>query len=302
MTWNKLGNIISPDGNISWMSKKVGPSFVEIKDDQFKIYITGRDINNESRVGIAYIDIESLKIVSIDSEPIFEIGEIGTFDESGVSYPWIVDHNNEKYMYYVGWISGTKTGFKNATGLAINKAAGVDEYERVSKAPILSLTESEPFDTGSVAVLFEDNIWKMYYTSFDKRVYINDKPINYYNIKYATSVDGINWNRDGHICINFKNDKEYAIGKPMISKNDDYYEMWYSYSDGFYKIGYATSLDGVNWIRKDKELGLLPSESGWDSEMVEYAFVIIHKSKKYMFYNGNGYGETGLGVAMLKDN
>jgi predicted GH43/DUF377 family glycosyl hydrolase len=300
MKWEKLGNIVSPDKNISWMSKKVGPSFVEIVNNQFKIYITGRSLNNESRIGIAYIDIDTLETIKLEEDVVFDVGEIGTFDESGVSYPWIVRNNDRIFMYYVGWISGTKAGFKNATGLAeYDKTSNI--WVRVSKAPILPLTKEEPFDTGSIAVTCENDQWRMYYTSFDKRVYINDRPINYYNIKYATSTDGINWNRNGEVCINFKNDKEYAIGKPMILKNDNNYEMWYSYSDGFYKIGYATSTDGINWTRKDRELGLLPSKDGWDSEMVEYGYVLECNGDKYMFYNGNGYGETGLGVAILKD-
>lgn len=300
MKWQKIGCIIEPQDNIFWMSQKVGPSFVEIENDCFKIYITGRDLNNESRIGIAYVDIESLKVINIEKEPIFDIGEIGTFDESGVSYPWIVTNNETKYMYYVGWIAGTKTGFKNATGLAYSHLSSPNDYQRISKAPILPLTKDEPFDTGSIAVLHENNMWRMYYTSFDKRVYINNKPINYYNIKYATSTDGINWERNGHVCINFKNEQEFAIGKPMIVKNHDFYEMWYSYSDGFYKIGYATSEDGIHWNRQDEYLGLLPSESGWDSEMVEYGYVLNYNHKTYMFYNGNGYGRTGLGIAILK--
>jgi hypothetical protein len=29
--------------------------------------------------------------------------------------------------------------------------------------------------------------------------------------------------------------------------------------------------------------------------------VFEHKNKKYLFYNGNGFGKTGIGVAVLEN-
>ena len=43
------------------------------------------------------------------------------------------------------------------------------------------------------------------------------------------------------------------------------------------------------------------SPSGWDSEMVCYPHVFDHKGKRYMLYNGNGYGRTGFGLAVLEE-
>jgi hypothetical protein len=35
-----------------------------------------------------------------------------------------------------------------------------------------------------------------------------------------------------------------------------------------------------------------------DSDMVEYPSVIDHKGQRLMPHNGNGYGKTGLGLAV----
>jgi hypothetical protein len=40
-------------------------------------------------------------------------------------------------------------------------------------------------------------------------------------------------------------------------------------------------------------------KSGGDSEMIEYPHVFDHQGRRYMLYNGNGYGQTGFGLAML---
>ena len=79
--------------------------------------------------------------------------------------------------------------------------------------------------------------------------------------------------------------------------------MWYCYAigNGGYRMGYAESEDGIRYERKDQEVGIDVSESGWDSEMVCYPFVFNHKGQKYMLYCGNGYGKTGFGYAILEE-
>jgi hypothetical protein len=77
--------------------------------------------------------------------------------------------------------------------------------------------------------------------------------------------------------------------------------MFYSvrYIDKLYRIGYAESIDGINWIRKDNEIDIDVSQEGWDSEMICYPSVISVKEKTYLFYNGNNNGETGFGYAEI---
>lgn len=87
----------------------------------------------------------------------------------------------------------------------------------------------------------------------------------------------------------------------MIKENN-IYKMWYSIRSisAPYKIGFAESEDGLNWKRKDSEVGIEKSESGWDSEMICYPNVISIKGKWHMFYNGNRHGESGFGYAVLE--
>ena len=88
------------------------------------------------------------------------------------------------------------------------------------------------------------------------------------------------------------------------------YRMLYSYRSAkdyrsdprqSYRLGYAESVDGINWVRKDNEVGIERSKNGWDSEMIEYCHVYEHKGKKHMLYNGNGFGRSGFGYAVLEE-
>ena len=78
--------------------------------------------------------------------------------------------------------------------------------------------------------------------------------------------------------------------------------MWYSYviPPLKYRIGYAESENGKNFIRKDHLAGIEPTENGFDSEMICYPNVVVHKGIKYMFYNGNDFGKNGFGLAVCK--
>jgi hypothetical protein len=81
--------------------------------------------------------------------------------------------------------------------------------------------------------------------------------------------------------------------------------MWFSYRSGrgeAYRVGYSESRDGIAWILKLDEVGIDVSENGWDSTMIEYPYVFRHGDNTYMLYNGDGYGKTGFGLAILDGN
>jgi len=121
-----------------------------------------------------------------------------------------------------------------------------------------------------------------------------------YAIKYATSEDGLRWNRCDEVSIGDSECRPY-VSNPSVLIEGNLFRMWYSYKlEGRYRIGYAESHDGRAWNREDERGGLGPSESGWDSEDVEYPFVFPHGGDLYMLYNGNHYGKTGFGLARLE--
>ena len=45
------------------------------------------------------------------------------------------------------------------------------------------------------------------------------------------------------------------------------------------------------------EAGLEVSKDGWDSEMIAYPCVLDRGASRFLLYNGNGYGRTGIGLA-----
>ena len=184
-------------------------------------------------------------------------------------------------------------------GLAASGDGG-RSFERVSRAPILERSEVDPFLTASPWVLVEDGGWRMWYVSCVGWEPTPNGPRHRYHIKYAESADGIRWAREGRVCVDFASAEEYAFARPCVIKESaGVYRMWYAVRGKRYRIGVAESADGLTWTRHDDAAGIDVSASGWDSEMIEYPVVFDAAGRRYMLYNGNGYGRTGMGLAVL---
>jgi len=300
MKWIKKGLIIKPAG-LDWMVTHAQNPFPEhIGMDFYKIHFAGRDRLNRAQGGYVVINInEPDKILDISREPTLGLGELGCFDDSGAMPSCIINYNDKQYMYYTGWTQGVSVPYYFYIGLAVSDDRGVT-FKRISKAPVLGRGVHDPYLTCSPFILVEHGIWRMWYVSSIKRTIEDGKPKPYYHIKYAESLDGVEWIRRGIVCIDFKDDKEYAISRNCVIKEDRIYKMWYSCcADKGYWIGYAESGDGIKWQRKDDEVGIDVSEEGWDSEMIAYPWVFDHGGERYMLYNGNGFGRDGAGLAVL---
>lgn len=274
------------------------PTAEWLREDLYRVYFSGRDVRNRSFIGYAEIDINHPgSILEMAKEPVLSPGELGCFDDNGVTPSWIVNHHGKKYLYYIGWKPRSTTRMSVVAGLAVSNDGGKN-FTRVSRAPILSLTDKEPFSILTApCVLKENDRWRMWYVSGFEWV---NPDLPRYNIKFAESLDGVVWEQSSIVCIDSSSSEETALARPCVLKEAGIYKMWYSYKrDTFtYRIGYAESKDGKDWQRMDEEEGIDISKSGWDSEMIEYAFVFNHKGKKYMLYNGNGYGSSGIGLAV----
>jgi hypothetical protein len=300
MNWKKLGLIVGPDPALYWMSHGAGPSFASFnQNDNLDIYLTGRDENNRSSIGKVVLDINTGIIIEKSADPLFKLGELGTFDFNGASYPWIVNTGEEIRMYYTGWTRGFHVSFINDLGLSIQKKEGT-EFHRISRAPLIPRTNEEPFGIGSVCVMKDETDWKMWYTCFKKWGNEAEPSKHFYHIKFAHSSDGIIWSRPDIVAIDYnENNGEFVTGKPCVIKHRGFYLMWFSYRGESYRMGFAVSKDGIRWKRMDEETGITVSDSGWDSEMICYGQIFKRANDLFMVYNGNGYGRSGLGLATM---
>lgn len=301
MKWVKEGPI-SLRRKYDWMVMHAQLPLAEnIEGERYRIYFSGRNRQNMSQIGYLEININRPQdILHVTEKPVIRFGPLGTFDDSGVFPSWIVNHGKRKLMYYTGWMQGKRVPYYASIGLAISLDGST--YSKHSCAAILDRNNVDPYMTHSPCVMIENGKWRMWYCSGLGWEVENNKSKAYYHIRYAESEDGINWKRNGTVCLDFYSENEFAISRPSVMRENGIYKMWYCYSRGSYRIGYAESHDGIKWERKDHEVGIDISGTGWDSETIVYPFVFEHKGNKFLLYNGNSYGKEGFGYAQLHTN
>ena len=298
MKWTKLGLLFSIENNHPWMvSHASNPVAEHFCDDVFRVYFSCRDANSRAHIAYADVDLQSaFKVLEIADEPLLAPGKVGAFDDSGVSLACINEIRGQKHLYYVGWNLGVTVPWRNSIGLAVYNP-DLSRFERRSNAPLLDRNNVDQNSLSYPFVLKDGEIYRMWYGSNLK--WGKHEQDMAHVIKYAESDDGLCWRREGVIALNFRDPSEYALSRPFVIKEHGVYRMWYSYRGASYRIGYAESPDAIKWTRLDEEVGIDVSDSGWDSEMIEYPFIFDHKGARYMLYNGNGYGKSGIGLAVL---
>jgi len=312
--WSKLGQVFDPaainDG--SWLKEFAQSPSILIYEKHVRVYFCSRPTPNpggQYLSYLSYIDLDRnnlLTILNICREPILSLGNYGTFDEFGTYPISVIRDQDEVRVYYGGFTRCESVPFNAAIGLAISCDDG-GTFSRLGEGPVLSYSPDEPFLLGSPRIRKYEERWYLWYVSGKEWLKTTAKPEPVYKIRMASSEDGINWVKHGKDLIENKLGEHECQACPDVIFQNGKYHMFFSYrsvtnyksKEGGYRIGYASSIDMMNWNRCDEMAGMDVSESGWDSEMVNYPHVFILDGETYMLYQGNEMGRTGFGLAKL---
>ena len=285
---------------MSWAASHAALPVVESLDERrWAVYVSVRDAQGRARIGRTTLDMaDRPALAPLEPEPVLDLGPLGGFDDSGVTTSCLVRAGARRCLYYTGWSRGVTVPFYLAAGLAISRDGG--PFERASLAPLLDRSAVDPFLTASPFVAIDGDRWRMWYVSGSEWRESASGPRHYYNIRYAQSVDGLHWHRDGLVCLDYATEDEHAFARPWVVRDADRYRMWFAVRGQRYAIEMAESADGSVWNRSAAG-GLKAEGSGWESQMVEYPCVFDAGGHRYMLYNGDDYGRTGLGLAVAVD-
>jgi hypothetical protein len=297
--WRRLGRLPFETAHASWAATHAALPIVEpLGEARFGVYLSLRDVEGRARIGRTTLTMSSTPAFDpLDPDPVLDLGVLGAFDDSGVTSSCLVTSGRMRLLYYTGWTRGVTVPFYLAAGLAISRSGG--PFERLSPAPLLDRTAVDPFLTASPFVMVDEGRWRMWYVSASEWRAGEAKARHYYNIRYAESGDGLTWRRDGTVCVDYETPAEHAFARPWVIRDGDRYCMWFAARGERYVIQYADSHDATTWTRRSEQ-GLAPGTAEWESVMVEYPCVFDWHGRRYMLYNGNDYGRTGVGLAVLE--
>ena len=170
--------------------------------------------------------------------------------------------------------------------------------------PVMMAGEEGEWDAGGLratSIIYHDGIYHMWYTGgglVPGETFIG----------YATSQDGFNWTRhdDNPVLVTGPAGSwdESLVVMPCVLIRDSVYHMWYTGQSGLdmntnYKIGYATSPDGINWTKDMVNNPVLDKGpyGSFDGDWVGSGPVIFDGTDLRMWYGGVGGGTVDIGHA-----
>ena len=294
--WRPLGLVYAATGESDWLASHASyPTPLILPDGRLRVFFSPRD--RSGRSSIFSLDLalheDGFERVSPPMGPWLEPGLRGAYDDAGASVSCILPRSDGGIdCLYLGWNLGVSVPFRTAIGLA-TAGPGETRLRRASPAPMLDRSSEDPFVLGYPWALNSlGSLWLWYGTHLS---WGTDWLENDHAIRRATrGADGI-WQRDAKPCLRPAGGEEFALSRPCVLRDSEGWHMWYCRRFKEYRLGYARSADGVMWARQDGALCFDGKE-----EVRTYPAVLDHSGRRYMLYNGDGYGRSGFSLAVLE--
>lgn len=207
---------------------------------------------------------------------------------------------------YTMWYSGANTSSIQQLGIATS-SDGIS-WTRNENNPVLQVGPDGAWDdksAGEVSIIFDEGIYKMWYSGYTG-VGLQ------YQIGYATSPDGINWTKYANNPVLSPTSSTWdssAVFQPYVIKNGSTYHMWYSgKSSSHWKLGYATSSDGIQWTKHPSN-PVLDKTQSWENvggDGLGNPTVLYDGTLFHMWYHVSGIGyavsTNGINWTKYQDN
>eukprot|EP01051_Picozoa_sp_SAG22_P017172 SAG22_NODE_2586_length_2411_cov_2.865052_1_plen_351_part_00 len=294
--------------------------------DTVRLFYAGADDDAHRRICLATASLSAGLTEWRRLGPLFERGDEGRFDHNWCVLPCVHRFGQRWHLYYSGNEGSTGTGLQGFPGIGLATSDDGVHFTKYSDDPVITGDQTREFPTnrgiaGGGTILEEAGggpdgsvRYRMYYTL---AVGTPDTDIRIDQEKHCAvcfSTDGIVFT-DHRIVMSPRPDvprEDAAVAAPYVWREEDsgLYRMIYSpigTQFGFYSLAQAVSCDGLVWHRGagDENVALVPDStnlSSWERQMVEYPSVLRldSGSELLMFYCGNGYGATGVGVARAR--
>ncbi len=163
-----------------------------------------------------------------------------------------------------------------------------------------------PLNLGSCVswpwVVYDGQKFKMWYTNLTEAGDVE-------NICFADSPDGIDWTRHGVVLDRGELGSwdSACLMAAVVLYDETTYKMWYlgmGPTWGSLSVGYATSLDGMNWTKFGKNPVLVPGgNGGWDNWNICPMSIIFNGTHYIMWYGAQAVPDcnVAMGVATSVD-
>jgi len=294
--WEKYeGNpILEPGPSGSWDDESILGCSVLFDGTIYHMWYGGFD-GVHYRIGHATSN-DGIAWTKDPQNPVLDVA-LGSWEESAVYMPCVLLIESVFHMYYdgaLGWIErighATSSDGTNWTKDPLN--------------PVLDLGPSGSWDEVQVfpmagSVIFDNGIYEMWFGGCNAS--------NVWQIGYATSHDGSVWTKDevnNPVMVPGASGQwdDNSVIPGTVLWNGSTFDIWYSGTalDNRWRVGYATSTDGISWtkylLNPVLDYGMVGS---WDHQQAWNSSVILDSADQIykMWYTGGSFDNGSIGFA-----
>jgi hypothetical protein len=296
--WAKGGLILATAAEMRARSHAMLPT-PYLSGDHLEVYFAACDDGMRGR--IYAVDLAGgfpVPRIARETRLVLDLGKPGDFDCDGVNPCQVVARGDDIFLYYIGWQRVSEAvPYRLFVGLAVSRDRGTT-YTRVSRNPILPSVRGEEYFRTAAHIYQTPSGWAALYIGGNEFIDGKDgKRLPVYCLRRAISEDGITWPGPGEpLLLPDRARGEIGFGRPWLwhDRQGKPVLMISARTETGYSL-IEVGFDAENRLRRRSLIE--PSAAGWDCEMTCFAAACAGQEQEWLFYNGNGFGRSGFGIA-----
>ncbi|MBV9996520.1 MAG: hypothetical protein JO127_15050 [Caulobacteraceae bacterium] len=294
--WRKLGRVLEASGEPLSRTHVMLPT-PHVTGDRVRVFYASCDADLRGRIFFADFEpAPPFRLMGRSPSPVLDVGPAGAFDCDGVNPSQALDADGRLALLYIGWRRGPPESPYTLFGAVAFSDDGGASFARAS-APLLAPRPGERLFRTAPFVERGGEGWRLLYIGGDAFEEAGDgRRLPSYSLMTLESGRLWDWQGAGKVLmapdaaageIGFGRPVSYATGRArrlMLSVRT---------REGYRLMETARDFQGRPLLTP-----VIPAPfEAWESQMTCFGAPCVVEGRELLFYNGDGYGRTGLGLA-----
>ena len=296
--WRRLGLLFEARGRGLACTHAMLPT-PWVRADRIRVFYAACDRDLRGRIFFADVEREPpYRLIQAPEQPVLDLGAPGAFDGDGVNPSQVLATEQGLVLLYIGWRRGTEAEpYTLLAGLAVSEDGGLSF--RKQAGPLLPSTAGERLFRTAPFVERDGAGWRMLYIGGDGFVDGVGKRAPIYSLREARSDVLTSWPEQGSLLLAPDQQAgEIGFGRPVAwrdAQGAPTIMLSVRTREG-YRLAHA-SRAAFNAGQLSLSPVLDPPFGPWEAQMTCFGAPCEVGERELLFYNGDGFGRTGVGLA-----
>jgi hypothetical protein len=297
--WRKLGLVLEASGTPLSRSHAMLPTPL-VMSDRVRVFYASCDADMRGRVFFADFEPSPpFQVMGRSPGPVLDVGPAGAFDCDGANPSQAFEVDGRLALLYIGWRRGPPDEPYSLFGAV---AVSDDRGESFARAdtPLLPPRPHERLFRTAPFMERTSGGYRLLYIGGDAFVAAADgRRLPTYSLMELKSPQPWSWGGTPTVLMSPDVDAgEVGFGRPVVFANaDSERRLMLSVRTGDgYRLVETTAEFGPN--ERPALMTVIPAPlAAWEREMTCFGAPCVANGRQLLFYNGDGYGRSGMGLA-----